>query len=257
MLKRFLILTFLIASTSPCLAAKPSELVAFDSALEESYLDKDDASGPPLVVARLAQDLTLLAGYRASNGVRLMLSSQTVRGRLSLRITSVRDVRGAPRISLAHTSPVPGQNRILVMGVDLVPLAKRAGSGQPLEGDEVERLRAFVATAHGQALVEAIPALYVALAESHGDEPWLSRVLMPFGMLRTLIDLASGEPAGFPNAVEVLGHSRVDALQAACSSDCLMRGKGFMILPDGLFDMLSDHRPAASPAGHRRPDSPR
>lgn len=72
------------------------------------------------------------------------------------------------------------------------------------------------------------------------------------GGAQSLLHCPSAPPPGFPNAVEVLGEQRVAALQAACTSDCLMRGPGFVIKPKGVFDTLSDQHPQAPSPTHRQ-----
>lgn len=205
------------------------------------FTAKSDSAGARLLLGTYDHAQGLYAGYQATNGVRFLLRSGFQQnGRMHLRIRSSASSAVPSDATIGVSSDPRRPVTVQVGGVDLLTLLDPETSTTRASDKARRDLRRYLSSRQGEALVELIPALYVALedlpGEHDGDMELLRR---PLGVLRMLVDLASNQYAGFPNAQALQGARRAAAARDRCQGRCETRGRTFVVHSNGLFDIFS------------------
>lgn len=187
----------------------------------------------------------LFAGYQASNGLRLLISSRYVddntifaralfqhptSGEILPALTTVRDVD-------ENGQPI---NKVFVGGIDIVKLLEFKNSSRSLSSPEENTLRNFITSYVGEAFMEMIPVMYVKLEQFEVDDS-TAALKAPFGLIRQSVEIITNQNGGFYNADESLGKKKADSLREACNRrDCQFKSKQFTIRNNGSFDIISE-----------------
>jgi hypothetical protein len=221
-----------------------------DPSLSPEWLTQPGIPGskPSLTVAHYNLSQGLLAGYEASNGVRILLQSVWLpNGGVVSSATHLN-----PRTSRLQTFYGPRKRgdpstgnasaHVQFAGVDVLAYLKDSRSrGFGLRADPINE---FLDSESGQAFFEAVPVLY-AMLESMETDPRLSALQAPFGVLITGLQVVTKRYSGFPQADSALGSSHADELRANCQSNsCALSGKLFVVHKNGLFDTVSKSKGA-------------
>ena len=229
---------------------KAGSLKQLDPSLSKSFLlNATKATGSPrIVVGRYSTSQGLQVGYEAETGKRILFRSRFLPGGggsvqiLHLDSESGKIVHLVGKSKAVDASGNPVRD-ISVGGIDMRAFKETSRSNSAEHKEKEAQLKKFVGSDAGQALLDAVPALYATL-ESIEEDPAAAKLMEPFGAIAMALQLSAKEFRGFKHADKILDAATNKKLRDACAPTdiCVFRGKRFMVHREGLFDALSGHR---------------
>ena len=207
------------------------------------------AAKPQLQIAYYDATDGLLASYQAYSGKRILLRAVWMNnGAVNAEVAHLDQKSNRVEIVMGSSkriNPGTGQRSTAydVAGVPILSHLREVSSNSYTNHQSADTLSQFVRSDVGQAVAEAIPALYVALESLEDDAGKLAQLQAPFGGLLTALQLSTTVFTGFEQSDAILGRALANSLRNACQlGECQYRGRHFTVQSNGLFDVLSKSR---------------
>lgn len=224
--------------------------------LPDAFLHEPPAveSGPYVVIDHYNLSEGLRVAYQANTGKRILFRARfRADGSVQAEVAHWNAQSGHIEKFLGTITRQSGRagrfkRSMQLAGVDLSEYILGGVGEHASRKPSHDRIVTFLDSDAGQALFEAIPAMYAAL-EPLEDNRKLAALQTPFGMVLTALQLKTGRYGGFGVAERILGPAEANRLQANCRYDnCQFRGVNFTVHRSGLFDVVSKPKLDGDPA---------
>lgn len=215
----------------------------FDRAVSEQFLQvrARPTGTASLTVGSYDTRQGLLALYETANGKRVLFRSKVgPSGRIiaqalhkNARTNRIEQLMGPAFNPVSKIS-------LFIGDTDLMDTLNEGRKNKRFNVLKQTRLKAFIRDESGEALLDGIAALYVQLDRVEPNNE-VAKLKVPFGLVRTTLELITGQYNGIDKLVGNGQSRKLDLLRANCTnSDCLYRSHQFMVQRSGLFDVVSE-----------------
>lgn len=255
-------LTTILITALPSIHAKANTVnLIFDQSLTESSLfQSPKQSGKAnLRVKYYDANRGLYAMYENAGGGRILFEAGRDERSGYVVIRARRAVAGVINTvaSFRRGSAVGQRPTMTVGGVDVMDVLIVGQKQHGFDALQQRRLREFMRTDDAALLVDGTAALYLQLDFLESSNA-VSAFKAPFGILRTSLELVTGNYRGVDQLADLVDSDKQMMLRNSCSNGrCQLQGKGFTVQRSGLFDTVSESsvRRAVTGVGQCRTES--
>lgn len=205
---------------------------------------RSPAVAPKLSWSKFDQKQGLEAIYESSEGKQIYFRTTPNNGLYTLRISHYNSTQKVVE-ALVEVKNLNGQPKLMVAGVDFLELIKPSSNKRPPTNKDIVNLKRFMKSTEGQATMEGVAALFLALDPQDKNAVQLR---IPLGLLRSTLELVTGQYQGIDQLEQLVTSTKLAQLKKNCGSvqKCQIAHEQFTVRESGFFDVLSKKRSKTS-----------